>query len=223
MDMTARLPVVGIVACLVPEMGIGFQGTLPWKLSKEMKYFKQVTTLTKDPTKMNAVVMGRKTWDSIPPRFRPLPGRVNVVVSRDFTSPFIVDVNGCYHSNSLILGIEVLKHQLGDRIERIYVIGGGQIYNQSYDITDHWLITKIRTADSQIPVPEMDTYLDKTNLSTHFKQQGSEELLKFLPPGVDLPAPHMSSNDNGTDDDNDPKFLTEEKGYRFWPTIYDSI
>jgi hypothetical protein len=47
-----------------------------------MKYFKELTSRTSDPTKQNAVVMGRKTWESIPAKFRPLAGRINVVLSR---------------------------------------------------------------------------------------------------------------------------------------------
>lgn len=47
-----------------------------------MAYFKDITSRTYDPTKQNAVIMGRKTWESIPSKFRPLPGRLNVVLSR---------------------------------------------------------------------------------------------------------------------------------------------
>ena len=55
---------------------------MPWKLPGDMAYFKELTTRTADASKQNAVVMGRKTWESIPAKFRPLPGRVNVVLSR---------------------------------------------------------------------------------------------------------------------------------------------
>ena len=47
-----------------------------------MAYFKELTTRTVDPAKQNAVIMGRKTWESIPPKFRPLAGRLNIVLSR---------------------------------------------------------------------------------------------------------------------------------------------
>ena len=57
-------------------------GSLPWNLPGDLRYFKELTSRTTDPAKRNAVIMGRKTWESIPPKFRPLPGRVNVVLSR---------------------------------------------------------------------------------------------------------------------------------------------
>ena len=61
--------------------GIGKNQTLPWKLSKEMKHFKSLTADVSKPMTQNAVIMGRKTWESIPEKFRPLPGRLNVVLS----------------------------------------------------------------------------------------------------------------------------------------------
>lgn len=61
--------------------GIGLNGRLPWKLSKEMKYFANATS-TAPAGKQNAVVMGRTTWEGIPPKFRPLKNRINLVLSR---------------------------------------------------------------------------------------------------------------------------------------------
>lgn len=71
-----------IVVAATRKLGIGKGGTMPWKLPGDMAYFKELTSRTADPAKQNAVVMGRKTWESIPPKFRPLPGRVNVVLTR---------------------------------------------------------------------------------------------------------------------------------------------
>lgn len=70
-----------IVAATVSN-GIGQSSRLPWRLPQEMAYFARVTSNTPEGTK-NAVVMGRKTWESIPPKFRPLRDRVNVVISRN--------------------------------------------------------------------------------------------------------------------------------------------
>ena len=61
--------------------GIGQGARLPWRLPGEMAYFARVTTRAPEGS-TNAVIMGRNTWESIPPKFRPLPGRANVVMSR---------------------------------------------------------------------------------------------------------------------------------------------
>lgn len=71
-----------VVATCKQTRGIGQAGALPWRLRADMAYFKQLTRSTRDPTKRNAVIMGRKTWQSIPIKFRPLDDRVNVVLSR---------------------------------------------------------------------------------------------------------------------------------------------
>lgn len=66
--------------------GIGLNGKLPWRLSKEMKYFAQATTAVYSGSgKQNAVIMGRTTWDGIPKKFRPLKERINVVLSSSKT------------------------------------------------------------------------------------------------------------------------------------------
>ena len=71
-----------IVAACGKSLGIGLNGELPWRLKSEMKYFAETTSRTKDPDKINAVIMGRKTWESIPIKFKPLKNRFNVVLSR---------------------------------------------------------------------------------------------------------------------------------------------
>jgi dihydrofolate reductase len=83
---------------------IGRDGDLPWHLPTDLKRFKELTT-------GGTVVMGRRTWDSIPERFRPLPGRRNVVVSR----------NGC-DAPEVVRSVE---EALGDAC---FVIGGGEVY-----------------------------------------------------------------------------------------------
>lgn len=71
-----------LVVAATERGGIGKGGGLPWKIRRDMKFFKN-TTLRAAPGAMNAVIMGRKTFDSIPARFRPLKSRVSVVVTRD--------------------------------------------------------------------------------------------------------------------------------------------
>lgn len=89
-------PLILILAAAVPSLGIGLNGTLPWHLPRELKYFRQVTTTypqavdnkegvtppsVSNDVKGGIVIMGRRTWESIPTRFRPLNGRINIVIS----------------------------------------------------------------------------------------------------------------------------------------------
>lgn len=113
-----------IIAAVDRVRGIGKKGELSWYLKGDLKHFAEVTkTISKDGFQ-NAVIMGRKTWESLPEKFRPLPGRLNVVVSRDSglriqDSAVVVD--------SLDTGLlEVEKPEY--KIERAFVIGGGQLY-----------------------------------------------------------------------------------------------
>lgn len=70
-----------MVLAATPSWGIGLEGKLPWQLPGDMAFFKALTSGSCGAAQQNAVLMGRRTWASLPPRFRPLPGRLNVVVS----------------------------------------------------------------------------------------------------------------------------------------------
>lgn len=71
-----------LIVAATKSNGIGQNGQLPWRLPKEMKYFAQATSNGPEG-KENAVIMGRKTWESIPPKSKPLSKRINIVVSRN--------------------------------------------------------------------------------------------------------------------------------------------
>jgi dihydrofolate reductase len=94
-----------------------------------MEYFKKITT-------GHHVLMGRKTWDSIPAKFRPLPGRTNIIITRqkDFKAEGAVIVK------SLDEGIELAK-KAGET--ELMVIGGGEIYKQVFPKTDKVYLTKV--------------------------------------------------------------------------------
>jgi dihydrofolate reductase/thymidylate synthase len=102
-----------------------------------MKYFKELTARTRDPTKQNAVIMGRKTWESIPAKFRPLPGRINVVLTRASAAAAAAGAapiagEGVHVSASLDSALALLSGgELGGRVESVFVIGGGQVYAES--------------------------------------------------------------------------------------------
>jgi dihydrofolate reductase/thymidylate synthase len=123
-----------VVAVCKGSRGIGAGGQLPWRLRSDMQYFKQLTRSTSDATKRNAVIMGRKTWQSIPTKFRPLDDRVNVVLSRNPEAKKELDLpEGVVVAESLEKALELLAEdaELGCTIENVYVIGGGSVYAEA--------------------------------------------------------------------------------------------
>lgn len=126
---------VYIAVAVDEKNGIGKDNTLPWHLKKELQHFKNVTTETEAPTKINAVIMGRNTWQSIPEKFRPLPARKNIVItSADRDETF----RGADIVKSLEEGIELAE--LDENIEKIFIIGGGMVFEGSLH---HPLLTGI--------------------------------------------------------------------------------
>ena len=74
---------VHIIVALDEKSGIGKDGALPWHLTGDLKYFRDTTCTTESPEKQNLVLMGRKTWQSIPKQFQPLHERINVVLTQN--------------------------------------------------------------------------------------------------------------------------------------------
>jgi dihydrofolate reductase/thymidylate synthase len=72
---------VNVVVAATAAGGIGREGTLPWTLPSDLAFFRKITQTTTSAAKKNAVIMGRRTWTSIPATFRPLKDRLNVVLS----------------------------------------------------------------------------------------------------------------------------------------------
>ncbi len=109
---------------------LGKDNDLAWRIPSDMKYFKEVTSTTKDPNKYNAVIMGRKTWESIPQKYRPLPGRVNCILSRSITKESVDSQEDDFvlYFNSIENCIKELSSK--ENLESIFVIWGANIYNQ---------------------------------------------------------------------------------------------
>ena len=121
-----------LVVAMDESRGIGKDGDLPWHLPPDLRHFKNITTTTKHENMINAVVMGRVTWESLPERFKPLPNRINLVLSRNQDLELPDDV---LRADSLDKLEEVLKqHPLADQLESVFVIGGQQIYEQALKI-----------------------------------------------------------------------------------------
>ncbi|KAK8048635.1 dihydrofolate reductase [Apiospora phragmitis] len=153
------LPVeLTLVVAATRDMGIGRAGTLPWTgLKKEMAYFARVTKrLPADaqPPAMNAVIMGRKTWDSIPVKFRPLKGRLNIVISRSHPENTAADLDvekEPVKVGSLAQALEYLKTHTpagtGAAATKAFVIGGAQIYGASLALPEARRVLLTRVMD----------------------------------------------------------------------------
>lgn len=100
---------------------------MAWHLPLDLKHFKEITSAVKNPAQKNAVIMGRKTWESLPKKFRPLPGRLNLVLSKNEK----IDLpSGVLYSESLQSALNRLS---SSDIEEVFVIGGGQIFIQAVE------------------------------------------------------------------------------------------
>ncbi|MCA9384793.1 MAG: dihydrofolate reductase [Candidatus Magasanikbacteria bacterium] len=106
---------------------IGADGGIPWgPIKEDMKRFRELTM-----GKPN--VMGRKTWNSLPEKFRPLPGRINVVISRQSN----LSLKGAFVAPSLETALDVLL------VPEVCIIGGGDIYNAALPYADTVYLTRI--------------------------------------------------------------------------------
>ncbi len=114
-----------IVVAADADLGIGLAGGLPWKLPGDTAYFKRLTVQAPEGLR-NAVIMGRKTYESIPARFRPLRDRLNVVLTRSGADAPAPDV---LTASSLEGALAVIGAQ--PDIHHVFVIGGGDVYRQA--------------------------------------------------------------------------------------------
>ncbi len=113
-----------VVACDL-NRGIGLKNGLPWRLPGDMKHFRDLTVTTVNPKLQNAVLMGRKTWESIPLKFRPLPGRVNMVLTRNSDYNINPDATVAGSLESAMENLAELE------IENYFIIGGAHLYEQA--------------------------------------------------------------------------------------------
>ncbi|CAE8624453.1 unnamed protein product [Polarella glacialis] len=126
---------ISVIVATTPKNGIGKDGQLVWKLPEDMAHFKRVTTAKGADGMQNAVIMGRKTWESIPEKFRPLPGRLNVVLTTKAADAGYVSTypEGVLVAASLASAVE----QLGARsdVAEVFVIGGQAAYKEAMEMS----------------------------------------------------------------------------------------
>lgn len=140
---------MNIIVAAAENNAIGYQGQMPWHLSADLKYFKATTM-------GHAVIMGRKTYESIG---RPLPGRRNIIVTRD--ASYAIDpalLENLKPGTSVEIHTS-LEAALAAAPADAFVIGGAQIYNLFWPYAERLYITRVHTIineyDAAIPaVPE---------------------------------------------------------------------
>lgn len=121
--------VVSLIAAMASNRVIGVDNDLPWHLPDDMKFFQS-------KTRGHIVVMGRKNYDSLPPKYKPLPNRTNVILTRqhDFKAP------ECIIFHDLEKAIDYARSS-GE--QELFIIGGGEIYTQAMDRANRIYLTEI--------------------------------------------------------------------------------
>ncbi|KAF3916088.1 hypothetical protein ABW20_dc0104186 [Dactylellina cionopaga] len=176
-------PITLVVATTPPPtlaIGKSLTNNMPWpRLPSEMSYFSRVTRRVPPPPPnstqkyANAVIMGRKTWESLPPKYRPLPGRVNVVVSRgsaNFSSSGKGVGGGEFWVGDIEEGVELLRGKFPAfsspsssspsstegalALHQIFIIGGSQIYKLAMELPKQSIAYPTRILHTTILSPD---------------------------------------------------------------------
>jgi dihydrofolate reductase/thymidylate synthase len=115
-----------IVAVARESLGIGYKGQIPWSLPSDLKRFREITTAPTIDGGINAVIMGRKTWESLPVRYRPLSNRLNIILTSDSSKSLDA-------TNNLVATAGCLDEALlrASECDRIFVIGGASVYREA--------------------------------------------------------------------------------------------
>ena len=140
-DVTDAAPRVGLIWAEARGGVIGAAGGMPWHVPEDLAHFKRTTDGA-------PVVMGRRTWDSLPPRFRPLPGRANIVVTRQ--SDWAAE--GAVRAGSVE---EALALAASDADDVVWVIGGAELFARTIDAADLLVVTELDlevAGDTHAPV-----------------------------------------------------------------------
>lgn len=131
-----------LIAAVARQRAIGRANTLPWHLPEDLRYFRAMT-------KGKTVIMGRKTWESLPEAFRPLPGRHNIVVTRD--------AHYAASGATVVHSLAAAATAAGE--EEAFIIGGAELYAQALPLAKRLLLTEIDLdiADADAFFPEFST------------------------------------------------------------------
>jgi dihydrofolate reductase len=152
---------LGLIYARARNGVIGKNNTLPWHLPEDLAHFK-ATTLGQP------VIMGRKTWDSLPPKFRPLPGRTNIVVTRQTDW----QAQGAHVAHSIDEAIGLCPPP-SDAQTCVWVIGGAELYAQALPLAQRVVVTEIDADfDGDAFAPELGPEWREQQRVTHTSSQG---------------------------------------------------
>ena len=132
-------PKIYLIVATDARGGIGSSGKLPWNLPGDMSFFQKTTIKSSNVQFRNMVVMGRKTWESIPEKHRPLQGRKNVVITK----------NKSYKAAEGVIvahSFEAAMNQIDERVADVFIIGGASIYELAFKKSriDGIYLTKVK-------------------------------------------------------------------------------
>jgi dihydrofolate reductase len=156
-----------IIVAATENNAIGKDNRLLWRLPDDMKFFKE-------KTEGHCVITGRRNYESIPEKFRPLPGRTNIVVTRqtEYAAPGAIVVG------SLEAGINVARER-GESI--CYIIGGGEIYLQAMDVADSIWLTRVYTVlDADTFFPDLSGEWQEVERIPHEKDEKHAYAFDFI-------------------------------------------
>ena len=146
-DIAAGMSGIGLVWAQTPAGVIGKDGDMPWNLPEDLKHFTRVTT-------GHPVIMGRKTWLSFPAKYRPLPNRTNIVITRQENWGNSPEAEGAVVVKSL--DDALLESQFAPGCEAVWILGGGEVFRQSTDLANVAVVTTIdMEADGDTFAPEL--------------------------------------------------------------------
>ena len=167
-------PLVGAIWAQAENGIIGADGAMPWHVPEDLAHFKRTTA-------GHPVIMGRATWNSFPAKFRPLPGRTNIVLTTQADAHAQLRKDGALPVSSLEEAIALAQRSAGG--EEVWIIGGGKVYAQALALLDVAVITKLDAS------PAGDTSAPK--LTAGFALGASD-------PSLDSEAAHWHTSSTGT-------------------------
>ncbi len=150
---------LGLIWAEANAGAIGRDGVMPWHLPEDLAHFR-------DTTLGDPVIMGRNTWLSLPEKFRPLPGRMNIVVSRNAD----LQCDGAYVADSIEAALRVAE---ATQPVTAWVIGGGQFYAQALPFADELVVTRIH-----LDVPDADTFAPQIDHQWQLVDQGEPQIAR---------------------------------------------